>query len=118
MTNAASLLPGAPLLTPQTAANATSAAHGGGPTEAMKKAAQDFESMMLSQLLAPMFNALDTDGIGGGGSGEAMFRPMLVDNYAKGMAAQGGVGVAQSVLAELVRMQTTTPEAETNGADR
>lgn len=88
------------------------------PTEAMKKAADEFESMMLSELLGPMFNALDADGIGGGGSGEKMFRPMLVDNYAKGMVANGGIGIAQSVLAELVRMQTATPEAATNGADR
>lgn len=81
-------------------------------TEAMKKAAAEFESMMLSELLGPMFNALDTNGLGGGGSGEAMFRPMLVDNYAKGLSASGGVGIAQSVLAELVRMQTVAaPES-------
>lgn len=87
-------------------------------TEAMKKVAQEFESVMLSELLGPMFNALDTDGIGGGGSGEAMFRPMLVDNYARGVAARGGIGIAQSVLAELVRMQTIRTEAEPNGIDR
>lgn len=82
-------------------------------TEAMKKAAEEFESMMLSQLLRPMFDALSTDGIGGGGSGEQMFRPMLVDNYAKGLTANGGVGIGQAVLAELVRMQTipATPES-------
>jgi len=81
-------------------------------TQAMKKAAEEFEAMMLSQLLGPMFDALDSDGIGGGGSGERMFRPMLVDNYAKGLSASGGVGIAQSVLAELVRMQTVAaPES-------
>jgi peptidoglycan hydrolase FlgJ len=88
------------------------------PTEAMKKAAEEFESMMLSELLGPMFNALDTDGIGGGGSGEKMFRPMLVDNYAKGVVARGGIGIAQAVLAELVRMQTISPEAISNAAAR
>jgi len=103
-------LPGAPLqaaLQTQRAAPATPEA-----TEAMKKAAEEFESMMLSQLLAPMFESLSTDGIGGGGSGERMFRPMLVDNYAKGLTANGGVGIAQAVLAELVRMQTiAAPES-------
>lgn len=108
------LFPGAPLLAPQT----STALQTPEASEAMKKAAQDFESMMLTELLGPMFDALDTDGIGGGGSGERMFRPMLVDNYAQGLAQRGGIGIAQSVLAELVRLQTTTPETMTNGADR
>ena len=72
---------------------------------ALKKVAEEFEGMVLNELLAPMFEGLDTDGLGGGGSGEAMFRPMLLDNYAKGMAADGGIGVADAVLKELVRMQ-------------
>ncbi len=72
---------------------------------ALKKVSEEFEGMVLKELLAPMFEALDTDGLGGGGPGEAMFRPMLVDTYAKGMAANGGVGLADSVFKELVRMQ-------------
>ena len=71
----------------------------------LKSVAEEFEGMMLNELLAPMFDGLDTDGLGGGGSGERMFRPMLVDQYAKGMAARGGIGVADAVLKELVRMQ-------------
>ena len=73
--------------------------------EALKKVSQEFESMVLKERLAPMFEGLDTDGLGGGGAGEAMFRPMLVDNYAKGMASSGGIGIADSVFKELVRMQ-------------
>ena len=71
----------------------------------LKAVAQEFEGVMLNELLAPMFEGLSTDGLGGGGSGEQMFRPMLVDQYAKGMAARGGIGVANAVLKELVRMQ-------------
>jgi hypothetical protein len=58
-----------------------------------------------------MFNALDTEGLGGGGAGERMFRPMLVENYTKGIVERGGIGISQAVLAELVRMQTIAPEA-------
>ena len=71
----------------------------------LKAVAQEFEGVMLNELLAPMFEGLQTDGLGGGGQGEEMFRPMLVDQYAKGMAARGGIGVADAVLKELVRMQ-------------
>ena len=79
--------------------------HAGGTMEALRKVAEEFEGMVLNQLLAPMFEGLETDGLGGGGAGEAMFRPMLLENYAKGMASSGGIGVADAVFRELVRMQ-------------
>lgn len=81
--------------------------------EEMRRAAQDFESMVLRELLGPMFEALDTEGLGGGGAGERMFRPMLVGEYAEGMANRGGIGLADYVLAELVRLQTQGGSAPT-----
>lgn len=93
------------------------AAPGAGDAK-LKAVAEQFEGMVLSELLAPMFEALDTDGLGGGGSGERMFRPMLVERYAQAMAKAGGLGVGNSVLAELVRLQAaggqTTPGETTS----
>ena len=71
----------------------------------LKAVAREFEGVMLNELLAPMFEGLQTDGLGGGGQGEEMFRPMLIDQYAKGMTARGGIGIADAVLKELVHMQ-------------
>ena len=71
----------------------------------LKAVAEEFEAVMLNELLAPMFEGLSTDGLGGGGQGEEMFRPMLVDQYAKGMAARGGIGGADAELKVLVHMQ-------------
>jgi peptidoglycan hydrolase FlgJ len=79
----------------------------------MRKLAADFEASILSELLRPMFEAQSTDGLGGGGEGERMFRPMLVDQYAKGVAQSGGVGLADMVLREMVKMQEMG-----HGADR
>jgi Rod binding protein len=69
------------------------------------KAGQDFEGMFLSQMLGQMFEAIPTDGPFGGGQGEAMFRSLLVDEYGKKMAAQGGIGIAAHVTAELIKQQ-------------
>ena len=88
---------------------------GAGEAE-LRRIAQDFEAMAIAQMLAPMFEALDTDGLGGGGAGEAMFRPMLVQEYAKGLASAGGVGFAEPILRELMKLQATEPG--TDGADR
>lgn len=107
-------LPASPL---RRLAGAGSPAGGAANTEALRKVAQEFEGMVLNELLAPMFKGLETDGLGGGGPGEAMFRPMLIDRYAQSLAAGGGIGVADAVLAELVRLQSGTLEP-TLGADR
>jgi hypothetical protein len=69
------------------------------------KAANDFEAMVIGQMLQPMFESLDSDGMFGGGSGERMFRPMLVDQYAQTMAKAGGIGIAQAVAREMMKLQ-------------
>lgn len=88
--------------------------------EEIQRIAREFESVFLAEMLAPMFESLDTDGLGGGGMGERMFRPMLVERYAQAIAKSGGVGVADYIIAELNRMQTvqTAPQENADGADR
>lgn len=70
-----------------------------------EKVAKQFESMFVSQMLAPMFAGLSTDGPMGGGSGEAAFRPMLTEKYADALTRQGGFGISDAVLKEILRMQ-------------
>jgi len=104
-------LPGAPLPAARVAPDAGQ--------EEIRRVAQEFESVFLAEMLAPMFESLDTEGLGGGGMGERMFRPMLVERYAQAISKAGGVGVADYIIAELNRMQTVEipPEAP-DGADR
>jgi Rod binding domain-containing protein len=97
-------LPGAPL---QLNRSQTPSAQ----NQAMQKAAQEFEAVFLNQMLAPMFEGLSTDGLGGGGVGEEMFRPMLIDSYAKSIAQSGGVGVAANIVAEFTRMQAEASDS-------
>jgi peptidoglycan hydrolase FlgJ len=85
----------------------------------LRRAAEEFESVFLSEMLAPMFESLDTDGLGGGGMGEQIFRPMLVERYAEAISHSGGVGIADNILRELMRMQETVaidPEAADGAA--
>ncbi|MEJ0023016.1 MAG: rod-binding protein [Alphaproteobacteria bacterium] len=88
------------------------------PTPEVKKSAKDFESMLIGQLMAPMFEALKTDGMFGGGSGEEMFRPMLLEQYAKGITQAGGIGLADGIAREMMRMQAgkTAPESSMGAA--
>ncbi|HVY83939.1 MAG TPA: rod-binding protein [Caulobacterales bacterium] len=81
------------------------------PSAQMRQIAQQFEAMFLNEMMGPMFEGLDTDGLGGGGVGEEMFRPMLIDQYAKAISHSGGIGLADVIVRELTRMQTAQADA-------
>ncbi len=108
-------LPGAPL----TFSTAQRAATPPQVPDEIRRAAEEFESVFLSEMLAPMFESLSTDGLGGGGQGEQMFRPMLVERYAEAISQAGGIGIADAVVREMLRMQgMTIPPEAADGADR
>ena len=72
----------------------------------LAKTARDFEATILGQLLQPMFDTVDTaHGPFGGGDGEAQWKPMLVSEIAKQIAAGGGLGIGRDALAQMIRMQ-------------
>ncbi len=70
-----------------------------------KAAAQQFEGVFLSQMLGQMFNGIETDQMFGGGAGEKMFRSLMIDEYGKEMAANGGIGLAKPILNQLLAVQ-------------
>jgi Rod binding domain-containing protein len=77
----------------------------------LAKSAQDFEAMAIGQLLQPMFDTVDTSHDAfGGGAGEEAWKPMLVQEFAKQIAAHGGLGLAKPVYEAMLRMQETDPK--------
>lgn len=76
---------------------------------AAKKVAQEFEGVFISQVLGSMFEGISTEPPFGGGQGEAMFRSLMLDEYGKKVAAQGGFGLARSVTHELLKTQEARP---------
>jgi flagellar protein FlgJ len=70
------------------------------------KAARDFEAVALGEFLKPMFATVDTKkNLFSGGDGEKTWKPMLVDEIAKRMAAAGGLGLAVPIHDAMLRMQ-------------
>ncbi len=93
-------------LTGMPALPAPSAAQPPADPAKMRKAARDFEAMAIGQLLQPMFDTVDTaKSLFGGGSGEAAWKPMMVQEMAKHIAAHGGIGLAAPIHAAMLRMQ-------------
>jgi Rod binding domain-containing protein len=71
------------------------------------KIAQQFEGVLMSQMLNEMFEGVKTDGMFGGGEGEEMFRSLMVDEYGKQIAQQGGMGLTAAVTRQLLSHQET-----------
>jgi Rod binding domain-containing protein len=72
-----------------------------------KKVAEQFEGVLMSQMLNGMFEGIKTDGMFGGGEGEEMFRSLMIDEYGKQIAKQGGMGLTSAITRQLLSHQET-----------
>lgn len=70
-----------------------------------RKMAEDFEAVFLSQMLQPMFANLSAEKPFGGGSSEDMWRSMQVEEYGKAITKAGGIGIADTVYREIIKLQ-------------
>jgi flagellar protein FlgJ len=70
-----------------------------------KSAAGEFESMFLNSMFQQMSTSVDGDGPYGGSGALKVWRSFLTDQYAKMYAQSGGVGIAQHVYDELLKLQ-------------
>lgn len=73
--------------------------------EKLRETAQEFEAVFLSQMMKPMFEGIQADDMFGGGQAEDMYRSLMMDEYGKSIAKSGGIGIADNVMREMLRMQ-------------
>lgn len=71
----------------------------------IKDTAKKFEASFLSVMLQQMFEGVETSAPFGGGPGEAMFKSFMSEAMAKQMANAGGIGLADSVGREMLKLQ-------------
>ena len=75
-------------------------------TAKLRKSAEDFTAVALDELLKPMFDGADnSDSPFGGGAAERTFKPMMITEIAKQMARSGGLGIAEPVYQQMLRLQ-------------
>lgn len=73
--------------------------------ERMRQTAEDFEASFLTQMLKPMFDSLSTEAPFGGGEAEGTWRGFLVEAMAKQTVKAGGIGLTDTIVAEMIKMQ-------------
>ncbi|MGB6759188.1 MAG: rod-binding protein [Xanthobacteraceae bacterium] len=70
-----------------------------------KEAAQNFESMFLSNMFNQMLTNVDGDGPFGGSGALKIWRSFMTDQYAKEFAKAGGIGPAPKIYQTLLKEQ-------------
>jgi len=70
-----------------------------------RASAQDFEAVFLNTMFQQMFTAIGGEGPFGGKGAAGVWRSFLTDEYAKGFAKAGGIGIADHVYRSLMQHQ-------------
>jgi len=73
------------------------------------KTAQDFEASFLSVMLQSMMKDVGQSAPFGGGTGEEMFKSFMAEAMARQMSKAGGIGMADTVQREMLKMQGLNP---------
>ena len=75
--------------------------------EAVKKLAEDFESIFMEIVLKSMRETVDKSSLTDGGNGEAVFQSMLDSEYSKSLASQSPSGLASSIQDYLLNLMVS-----------
>jgi flagellar protein FlgJ len=82
--------------------NTSKSTNSGRDPAAIKKAASQFEAIILRQLLAPSIEPMMAGSLGGGqSSGGSVYGYMLTDTLANSLAQGGGLGLAHMLEKQL-----------------
>lgn len=73
--------------------------------EQVRRTAREFEAFFIGQMLEHMFKDVPTDGPFGGGHAEGMYRSMLLQHYGRAISDRGGIGIADVVSREMLKLQ-------------
>ncbi|MDQ2103615.1 rod-binding protein [Azospirillum isscasi] len=77
---------------------------------AAEKAGQEFEALMVGQMLESMFAGLEAGHAFGGGQGERTWRSFMLQEYGKAIAEAGTLGIGRMVQADVARLYGQTAE--------
>jgi peptidoglycan hydrolase FlgJ len=70
-----------------------------------RQTGEEFEAFFLGQMLKPMFEGIEVEEPFGGGVGEEMWQSLQVEEMGKAFARAGGIGIADLVVQEMIKMQ-------------
>jgi Rod binding domain-containing protein len=80
-------------------------ARSGQGVKTAEDAAQDFEALLLKQMLSEMWQTIPKEGVLEGGRAEEMYYDMFHENVADSIAKSGGIGIKEELLEDMKRQE-------------
>jgi len=80
----------------------------GASREKFAKTAAEFEAVFLGEMSKLMLESVDMGEEFSGGHAEEVFRGMLAEKLGGEIARRGGVGLAPSVMEQMIKMQESS----------
>lgn len=85
---------------------------GGLDEKSVRTTAESFESFFVGQMLEYMTEGMKPDDEFGGGHAEEMWRSMMNQEYGKQIVKSGGIGIANQVMASMIKAQEERTNTE------
>lgn len=73
--------------------------------EQARAVAEQFEGVFLNQMLSAMFEGVGENDAFGGSYAEDTYSGLLTETYADTITKSGGIGIADSIMRELIGLQ-------------
>jgi Rod binding domain-containing protein len=86
-------------------ASALAPAAQGLSAERIKAVGEEFEAVFLSNMMEEMFTGVEEDNPFASGPGASAWRSMRTEQFARSIAAAGGIGLAEHVQRQLIALQ-------------
>lgn len=83
-----------------------------GQLNRLKQQAEDLEGVFLNLLTKEMFATVKSENGFGGGFGEETWRSMQAEQLANTMAQNGGLGIADQLLGDMIAMQEAAQKTQ------
>ncbi len=81
--------------------------------QSLRQQAEELEGVFLGMLTKQMFSSIKTDAESfGGGFGEETWRGMQAEQLASAMAANGGLGIADQIMGDLLALQEASSNTQ------
>jgi len=76
------------------------------------KVSQDFEAVFIAQMMSEMFSSEELNDFFGGGTAGDIYKSLMMNEYGKTIAKAGGIGIADQIKKELLKLQEIQGQEE------
>lgn len=84
----------------------------------IERVAREYEEVAVNKMLQQLNEGVKPDPIFGGGHAEEIYRDMLIAEHAKILAKSGGIGIAESIKKDMIKINNRNKTEVEHGSGK